>query len=125
MPPSNRNVVYELLFGEVPEKLKRRWAVQEKLGRSGMIDALEHVRRVGIAESPLPLKIQQLVHFAQLSVLNQEQAALLHGRAAVRAGATLEELAGVAETALITSGVPGYACALGVLEKLIEEQDGK
>jgi alkylhydroperoxidase/carboxymuconolactone decarboxylase family protein YurZ len=56
-------------------------------------------------------------------VLGHEEAALLHARAALRAGARFEDLAGVAETALITAGVPGYSLGLHAIEILLEERD--
>ncbi|MEP9375923.1 carboxymuconolactone decarboxylase family protein [Aquabacter sp. CN5-332] len=120
-----REAVYKTLFGHVPEKVQKRWLVQEHLGRAATIDAVEHVRRVAIADNPLGLKTQQLVQFGQLAVLSHADSALLHARAALRAGASLEDLAGVAETALITAGVPGYSLGLRIIETLIEEQTSR
>ncbi len=46
----------------------------------------------------------------------------MHARAALRAGATLPELMGAVELALITSGVPAYSLGVEVLSKLLIEE---
>lgn len=49
-----------------------------------------------IANNTLGLKVQQLVQFGQLLVLGSEGPARLHAGAALRQGATIEDLVGVA-----------------------------
>lgn len=46
----------------------------------------------------------------------------LHARAARRAGASLAELVGVAEFALITGGMPSYGLGVAILSELAEEE---
>lgn len=70
------------------------------------MEAIEALRRVLILDNPLGRKTGQLVHFAQLLAVGKTAPARLHARAARKAGASLAELAGVAELALITAGMP-------------------
>ncbi len=62
--------------------------------------------------------MQQLVHFAQLVALGREGPARLHAAGAQRAGATLADLVGVAETSLVTAGMPAYALAVEIIAGL-------
>jgi 4-carboxymuconolactone decarboxylase len=111
---------YEQLFGGVPDSVRERWALQRRLGREELIAAVEAVRTLAILENRLGTKVQQLVHFGQLLVLNRAEPALVHARAAIRAGATLEELAGVAETALVTNGMPAFSLGMQIVGKLAD-----
>jgi 4-carboxymuconolactone decarboxylase len=108
---------YHAMLGEVPPHVRERWPAVAALGRPELIEAIERLRAVAIAENPLGLLVQQLVQFGQLLVLGQEAPARLHAAAALRHGASLSDLLGVAETALITGGIP--ASSLGV--RLVDE----
>jgi 4-carboxymuconolactone decarboxylase len=108
---------YRAMLGEVPPHVRERWAAVAALGRPELIEAIEALRAVAIAENPLGLRVQQLVQFGQLLVLGQEGPARLHASAALRQGASPADLLGVAETAFITGGVPAFS--LGV--RLIDE----
>lgn len=66
------------------------------------MEAVEALRRFLIMDNPLG-RTGQLVHFAQLLAVGKEAPARLHARAARNAGASLNELAGVAELDLITA----------------------
>ena len=90
-------------------------------GRAVAIQAIDALRRVVITESPLGAKQQQLVQFAQLLVLGEQQLAPLHADAARRAGATAAELIGVVETALITAGLPAYTLGIDTLNELLND----
>ena len=90
-------------------------------GRASALEAIDALRRVVITESPLGPKQQQLVQFAQLLVLGEQQLAPLHTDAARRAGATAAELIGVVETALITAGIPAYTLGLSTLQELFRD----
>ena len=59
------------------------------------------------------MRVQQLVQFGQLLVLGQEGPARLHASAALRHGASLDDLLGVVETAFVTAGVPASRSASG------------
>jgi 4-carboxymuconolactone decarboxylase len=109
---------YRAMLGEVPSHVRERWAAVAALGRPELIEAIEGLRTVVIAESALGLRVQQLVQFGQLLVLGQEAPARLHATAAMRHGATLEDLLGVVETAYLTAGIPAFALGVRVLDEL-------
>jgi 4-carboxymuconolactone decarboxylase len=109
---------YHAMLGEVPPHVRERWAVVADLGRPELIEAIERLRDVAIAQNPMGLRVQQLVQFGQLLVLGQEGPARLHAAAALRHGASLAELLGVAETAFITAGVPAFSLGVRVVDEL-------
>jgi 4-carboxymuconolactone decarboxylase len=106
------------MLGEVPPHVRERWAAVAGLGRPELIEAIERLRDVAIAQNPMGLRVQQLVQFGQLLVLGQEGPARLHAAAALRHGASLAELLGVAETAFITAGVPAFSLGVRVIDEL-------
>lgn len=109
---------YHAMLGEVPPHVRARWAAVAALGRPELIEAIEGLRAVAIADNPLGLRVQQLVQFGQLLVLGEEGPARLHAAAALRQGASLAELLGVAETAFITGGVPAFSLGVRLLDEL-------
>ncbi len=110
---------YEATFGVLPPSVAARMALSEAAGRSAATEAIENLRGVLLAKNALGAKVQQLVHFAQLLALGAKEPARLHAAAAARAGATLEELVGVAETSLITAGMPAYAMAMELIGEVV------
>lgn len=111
---------YRTLFGHIPELIEHRRAVAERTNRRDALEAIEVLRQRLIMENPLGLKVQQLVHFGQLIALGHNGPAIAHAGAARKAGATLEELTGVAETALITAGMPAYTLGMTIIAHLAE-----
>jgi 4-carboxymuconolactone decarboxylase len=109
---------YQAMSGAVPPHVRERWAAVAALGRPEVIEAIENLRAVSIARNPLGWRVQQLVQFGQLLVLGQEGPARLHAKAALRHGASLQELTGVVETAFITAGVPAFSLGIRVLDEL-------
>jgi 4-carboxymuconolactone decarboxylase len=109
---------YAELFGSVPASLESRLALAEQAGRLEAVEAIEALRRVLIMDNPLGRKTGQLVHFAQLLALGKAAPAWLHARAAREAGASLGELAGVAELALITAGMPAYGLGVEIIAEM-------
>lgn len=95
--------------------------VAELTGRLEAIEAIDALRRELVKESPLGPRYQPLVHFGQLVVLGHADLALYHSAEARRAGATPSELTGVAETALITAGMPAYKLRIAVLDELLAD----
>lgn len=110
---------YRRQSGGVPAPIEDRIAVAEGTGRLEAIESIEALRQELVTENPLGPKMQQLVHFGQLVVLAHGDLARRHAAAARRAGATPAELVGVAETALITAGIPAYNLGIGVLAELL------
>nr|WP_240971346.1 hypothetical protein [Microbispora sp. CL1-1] len=57
------------MFGHVPDAVRDRWTFSAEHGRFTAPGLLEELRREVITRSPLGLKVQQLVQFAQLVAL--------------------------------------------------------
>ncbi|MHB1575032.1 MAG: carboxymuconolactone decarboxylase family protein [Candidatus Dormibacteria bacterium] len=114
---------YRELTGGVPKAIESRLKVAEATGRGGAVGAIEATRRALVMDNPLGPKVGQTVHFAQLVALGKGDAARLHARAALRAGATMAELNGAVELALITAGMPAYSLGVDVLAELLEEAE--
>ena len=112
---------YRSVFGAVPASIEDRIAVAEATGRLEAVETIETLRRVLLAENPLGARTQQLVHFAQLVALGREGPARLHARGALRAGASTTDLVGVAETSLVTAGMPAYSLAVAIVAELVPE----
>lgn len=112
---------YRQVFGSVPAGVEQRLSVAEATDRLDAVEAIEQLRQSLLENNPLGPRVQQLVHFAQLVALGREEPARLHARAARRAGATLAELVGVAETSLVTSGMPAYGLAVGIVAELDDD----
>ena len=106
---------YVALFGEVSENARRRWDVTGRHGRADVARLIEEIRIKAIHENHLGIKVQQLVHFGQLLALGRQAGAAHHAQAALKAGATVEELLGVVETAFITGGVPAYSLGIEII----------
>lgn len=109
---------YTELFGRVPALVSQRLAMAELTGRLEAIEVIEEVRNVLIANNPLGPRRQQLVHFGQLIVLGDRDAATRHAAACRKNGASPAELIGVIETAFITAGVPAYNLGIDILHGL-------
>ncbi|MCF6388105.1 carboxymuconolactone decarboxylase family protein [Mycobacterium sp. MBM] len=112
---------YRSTYGFVPAGIEERLRVAGVLGRVATEDTFSMLRHVVLDESPLGQRVQQLVHFGQLLVLGRADAARLHARGAVHAGASLADLAGAAETALITCGAPAYALGMEIVAELLPD----
>jgi len=113
---------YRTLLGEIPPHVRDRWATLASAGRAASIERIEAMRAELIAANPLGLRVQQLVQFGQLLVLGSEGPAKLHIKAALRQGATFADLVGVAETALITGGVPAFSLGIRLIGEVVEAE---
>ncbi len=113
---------YRALFGKVPQGIDARITLGEISGRVESIVAIENLRDELIMKNPLGLTQGQLVHFGQLIVLGRSGPASSHATAAYKAGASIAELVGVAELALITGGMPAYALGVEIISKLVEDE---
>jgi 4-carboxymuconolactone decarboxylase len=112
---------YRELIGAVPPTIAERIRIAAISGRNKSIIRIEELRAQLIIENPLGQKTAQLVHFAQLQAIGEEKAAKLHADAARKAGASLEELVGVVELALITAGMPAYSRGVSILGRVFPE----
>ncbi|MBS1694801.1 MAG: carboxymuconolactone decarboxylase family protein [Actinobacteria bacterium] len=110
---------YRVTYGSVPPGIEDRLRVASALGRLATEDAFAALRHLVLDDNPLGNRVQQLVHVGQLLVLGRADAARLHARGAIHAGAGLSDLVGVAETALITGGAPAYALGIAIVAELL------
>jgi 4-carboxymuconolactone decarboxylase len=110
---------YRSMFGSVPAGVEDRLHVADAAGRLDALEAIETLRQALITDNFLGARIQQLVHFGQLLALGRDGPARLHARGALKAGASLADLVGVAETALITSGMPAYGLGIEIVAELL------
>jgi 4-carboxymuconolactone decarboxylase len=118
--------IYNKLIGYMPPRMKQRvqrgLRVDEKF--TGMVETL---RDHAVAPEALELKTSQLIAFGIL-LNNLSHAAVNHGCAALRAGATEEELHAVAEMAFLFRGLPALNFAeeaiAGALEQYARQKAG-
>ncbi|MCX5195551.1 carboxymuconolactone decarboxylase family protein [Streptomyces sp. NBC_00249] len=115
---------YRSTLGAVPGGVEERLRLAGEFGRLPTEEALAALRHIVLADSPLGARVQQLVHFGQLLSLGRAEPARLHARGALHAGARVTDLIGVAETALITSGVPAYALGTEIISGLLPCGEG-
>ena len=102
MNPEDIRANYRDLLGQVPDNIEKRLALAEAADRTDAIAAIETWREELLHRNALDRRTQQLVHFALLIGSGEENPARLHATGALKAGATVRELFGVAETAAIT-----------------------
>jgi 4-carboxymuconolactone decarboxylase len=112
------------MIGEIPPHVRERWSIIRAAGRPNTVHAIEQLRGVVISDSPLELRVQQMVQFGQLLVLRAEGPARLHARAAMKHGATVQELMGIAETAYLTGGITAFSLGVAVIGELLEAGKG-
>ncbi|MFE1792180.1 carboxymuconolactone decarboxylase family protein [Streptomyces sp. NPDC059525] len=115
---------YRSTLGAVPGGVQERLRLAGESGRLSTEEALAELRHIVLTDSPLGARVQQLVHFGQLLALGRPEPARIHARGALHAGAGIADLVGVAETALITAGVPAYALGTEIIAELLPPPDG-
>lgn len=115
---------YRSTLGTVPGGVEERLGLALRFGRLPTEEAVAALRHIVLTDNPLGGRVQQLVHFGQLLALGREHPARIHARGALHAGAEIADLIGVAETALITAGVPAYALGTEIVAELVRERDG-
>ncbi len=113
-------VSYQHVLGFVPDRIHARIALGIQTAPD-MTQGIEHLRAQLLEPHALDLKTSQLMAFGML-LMNLSQAAENHAVAALRAGATVQELQAVAGIAFIFRGIPainlsGDAIA-GALKKI-------
>ncbi|MDK9497112.1 carboxymuconolactone decarboxylase family protein [Streptomyces katrae] len=114
---------YRSTLGAVPGGVQDRLRLAREFGRLPTEEALAALRHVVLTDSPLGARVQQLVHFGQLLALGRAHPARIHAQGALHAGAAMADLVGVAETALITAGVPAYALGTEIIAELLRRED--
>ncbi|MGU3587406.1 carboxymuconolactone decarboxylase family protein [Rhodococcus sp. C26F] len=114
---------YRSTLGAVPHGVEDRLHLAEQHNRIDTEEAITALRHIVLTNNALGPRVQQLVHFGQLLALGRSGPARIHARGALHAGATTADLIGVAETAVITAGVPAYALGIEIITELIRQPD--
>jgi 4-carboxymuconolactone decarboxylase len=109
---------YRSTLGTVPPGAEDRLRLAAEFDRLATEEAIMALRHVVLTDNPLGPRVQQLVHLGQLLVLGRADPARVHARGARHAGASTAELVGVAETAVLTAGVPAYALGIEIIAEL-------
>lgn len=123
MNPDDIRANYRDLLGQVPDNIEKRLALAEAADRTDAIAAIEAWREELLHRNALDRRTQQLVHFALLIGSGEEIPARLHATGAIKAGATVRELFGVAETAAITGGMPAFSRAVDIITDAFKETE--
>ena len=111
---------YKHILGFVPERIHSRITLGMETA-ADMTEGIEKLRAQLLEPEALDLKTSQLMAFGML-LMNLSQAAENHAVAALRAGATVQELQATAGIAFVFRGIPainlsGEAIA-GALKKV-------
>ncbi|QCQ91164.1 carboxymuconolactone decarboxylase family protein [Rhodococcus sp. SGAir0479] len=114
---------YHSTLGAVPPGAEDRLRLAEQHHRLDTEEAIIALRHIVLTDNALGARVQQLVHFGQLLALGRSDPARIHARGALHAGATTADLIGVAETAVITAGVPAYALGMEIIAELTRQPD--
>lgn len=112
---------FRVTHGKLPQGAEERLRTAQAAGRLGTEEAFMALRHIVLHENALGDRVQQLVHLGQLLALGHAGPARIHARGALHAGASFADLVGVAETALITAGAPGYALGMQIAFELRPE----
>jgi alkylhydroperoxidase/carboxymuconolactone decarboxylase family protein YurZ len=112
---------YTEMIGFTPPKIAKRLKLGMQVDPT-LVTALEDWRIAALTPNALDQKTVQLMSFAILLVQTSEAAAN-HAKAAIRAGATLEELHASAGIAALFRGVAAFNLAGEILSTLFP--DGK
>jgi alkylhydroperoxidase/carboxymuconolactone decarboxylase family protein YurZ len=110
---------YTEMIGFTPPKIAKRLKLGMRVDPA-LVTALEDWRIAALTPTALDQKTVQLMSFAILLVQTSEAAAN-HARAAIKAGATLEELHAAAAIAALFRGVAAFNLAGEILATLFPE----
>ena len=110
---------YTEMIGFTPPKIAKRLKLGMRVDPA-LVTALEDWRIAALTPAALDQKTVQLMSFAILLVQTSEAAAN-HARAAIKAGATLEELHAAAAIAALFRGVAAFNLAGEILATLFPE----
>jgi 4-carboxymuconolactone decarboxylase len=115
---------YKHTLGFVPDRIHARISLGIDTA-ADMTEGIERLRAQLLEPDALDLKTSQLMAFGML-LMNLSQAAENHAVAAIRAGASVQELQAVAGIAFVFRGIPainlsGEAIA-GAIKKSVELQ---
>ena len=102
-PVAEYGQVYEELIGFVPPRIEARMAVTGALDRT-LLDMQEKIRAHAMYPKCFDVKTAQMMLFGML-LMDSSDAAILHGIAARRAGASWEEMQAVVSLCFLFRGL--------------------
>jgi alkylhydroperoxidase/carboxymuconolactone decarboxylase family protein YurZ len=105
---------YEAQLGFVPDHLQLKLDLFESIAPE-IIVSIEEARAGAITPPALTAREVQLLEFAIYAALDLELGAHAHAAAALRAGATVDELAGVAGVVFVARGAPALNLAVAAI----------
>jgi alkylhydroperoxidase/carboxymuconolactone decarboxylase family protein YurZ len=112
-------VPYAALFGDVPAPVRRRIELYAAAGRNE-IEAIETGRSAALAARSLEPHIVQLLQFAIAAALGLDAGTRLHGAAAARAGATLDDLIDAAQIVQVVAGMARFGACIAAIADLAD-----
>lgn len=118
-----RGKVYEELIGFVPPRIEARLAVTGALDPE-LLDLQERMRARAMYPKCFDVKTSQLMLFGML-LMDGSDAAVLHGIAARRAGASWEEMQAVVSLCFLFRGLPAANKGAETLAKIAKREDEK
>lgn len=121
-----RGRIYEDLLGFVPPRIEARLAVTGALDPK-MVDLQEQMREHGMYPKSFDVKTAQLMLFGML-LMDLSDAAVLHGIAARRAGATWAEMQDVVNLCFLFRGLSaanrGAEALANIAQREAQQQGG-
>lgn len=112
--------LYRELIGFVPPRIQHRIRLGLEVDPA-LLDHVETTRRTAMYPSCFDTKTSQLM-LVGILLANVSPAAEFHARAAMRAGATKEELHAVAGLAFLFRGLPAFNLAAEIINNIFDER---
>ncbi len=115
--------IYDELIGFVPPRIEARVAVTGALDPK-IVDLQEQIREHGMYPKSFDVKTAQLMLFGML-LITLSDAAVLHGIAARRAGATWEELQDVVNLCFLFRGLSAANRGAEIIANIAQHEASK
>ncbi len=116
-----RGEIYKALLGFVPPRIQSRFAVTGALDPE-MLDLQEKARTHAMYPKCFDQKTVQLMIFGML-LMDMNDAAMTHGVAARRAGASWEELQAMISMCYLFRGLPAANRGADILAELVKREN--
>ncbi len=120
-PAAEYGQVYEELIGFVPPRIEARMAVTGALDRT-LLDMQEKIRAHAMYPKCFDVKTAQMMLFGML-LMDSSDAAILHGIAARRAGASWEEMQAVVSLCFLFRGLSAANKGAEILANIARRED--
>lgn len=118
---AERGAIYRELLGFLPPRIEARMAVTGALDPK-LLDLQERIREHAMYPECFGVKTSQLMLFGML-LMDGSDAAVLHGIAARRAGATWEEMQAVISLCFLFRGLPAANRGAEILANITKREE--